>query len=170
MSAKRTVGRIVTAVVVIAAIAVVGAGLDALVSPSRTCGCNDTASQSTLWTALTGASTFYVENGAFSGLSAGFGTIDTGLSAVTSAGSSTTHTVSIASGSHWVVITDYAPGPQQCWVIADLRKHEPDPVLGETTPGTYFGVIHHSPGGSACAAARSLPVVMQTGQFPQGRQ
>src|SRR5271165_7569695 len=64
---------------------------------SVTKSANDTAAQSNLQTALTGAKTYYTENNqTYTGVYGGFGAIDTGLSAVTAAAPSTgPHVISL---------------------------------------------------------------------------
>jgi type IV pilus assembly protein PilA len=89
---------------------------------SVTKSANDTAAQSNLQTALTGAKTYYTENNqTYTGVFGGFGAIDTGLSAITGTAASTgPHVISMdaASGS-LVVMVAWAAGTQNCWGIID---------------------------------------------------
>ena|SRR5271166_3696131 len=92
---------------------------------SVTKSANDTAAQSNLQTALTGAKTYYTENNqTYTGVYGGFGAIDTGLSAVTAAAPSTgPHVISLNGsttfGGSVVVMVAWAAGTQNCWGIVD---------------------------------------------------
>jgi len=92
---------------------------------SVTRSANDTAAQSNLQTALTGAKTYYTENNqTYTGVYGGFAAIDTGLSEVSggaaNVASTGPHVMSIdsASGSE-IVITALANGTNNCWGIID---------------------------------------------------
>lgn len=100
---------------------------------------NDTAAQSDLQTALTGAKTYYAQNSqSYSGVVTGFGAVDTGLSVVAAAQTSTgPHVVSIASVSPTVlVMAALGKGSPNCWGVVDLTG--PSTVMGLTGPGTLY--------------------------------
>src|SRR5579862_5979027 len=82
---------------------------------------NNTAAQSNLQTALTGSKTYYTQNNqSYSGLYAGFASIDTGLSTTNGTQSGGSHTVSINTpNSAVVVLTAFSSGTNVCWGILD---------------------------------------------------
>jgi len=120
---------------------------------SVTKSANDTAAQSNLQTALTGAKAYYTQQQqSYSGVcylgncgnaaNSGFQGIDTGLSSVTASVNSTgPHVVSLdnvplKSGSLLVVVA-WAQGTQNCWGIIDSTA--PNSVDGQTNfTGTMF--------------------------------
>ena len=116
---------------------------------SVTKSANNTASQSNLQTAFTGAKTYFeAANQTYSGV---FGSktvsnitaVDTGLSFVTgSANSTTAHMVSIdtAQGGYYVELTSYSTPTKDCWGILDITSVLGAAVWGETAVGTYYGV------------------------------
>jgi len=120
---------------------------------SVTKGANNTAAQSNLQTALTGAKTFYTNsNQSFTGLTntaavntSSIQSIDTGLS-YASAGSSTgPHIIStyVVGGGTVLVLTAFANGTNDCWGILDVTSTQgaiTDGVAGSTATGTYFFV------------------------------
>jgi hypothetical protein len=123
-----------------------------VVEGQRGCSCNDTAAESNLQTALTGANMYYTQHGgSFAGLDPlSFAAIGTGLSGVFSGYSDGPHAVSIAAGHGFVVMTTFKLGVGVCEGIVD------DPagalVLGSRAPRLYFD----EPGAAdtACDAAR----------------
>jgi len=134
------------------------------------------AANSNLQTALTGADTFYSGTAganSYSGLYGGNGVstitgIDTALSYVTRSGSSRPNVISLAYGRQWLVMTAYAPGVRDCWVVTDVKVHLDRPVTGQTKPGVSFGVLTSNAGGRHCTAARAVPATMQATGFPHG--
>jgi type II secretory pathway pseudopilin PulG len=148
---------------------------------STTRTANNTAAQANLQTALTGAKTFYTNEGQtyayLKGPSATVSTIqqiDTGLS-FTSGISSGQHIVSVyvGGGGDYVILTDLAVGTNDCWGIMDLSAAQNTAVQGETGIGTWFfvnlnagsancGAQSYSPSGTAMASQ-----VSATG-FPHG--
>lgn len=102
---------------------------------------NDTSAQANLYTALTGARTYYLGNGqSYANLYANFGGLDTGLSYVAqNAPSGGPHIVSIdVVNSSALVMTAYGPGTPDCWGIVDLTATHGTAVLGATQVGTLF--------------------------------
>lgn len=118
---------------------------------------NDTAAQADLQTALTGAKTFYVQNQqTYRGISAGFASIDTGVSQVTGvSASSGPRVVSMdaVTGSE-LVMAALGDGSANCWGIVDLTASGAT-VLGYSGPGTLFFEEPNTAGHltTACAAA-----------------
>jgi type IV pilus assembly protein PilA len=148
---------------------------------SVTSSANNTAAQSNLQTALTGAKTFYTEQnqsysnlcgaaqcGAASNPAVDFAAIDTGLSSVSQATQSASpHTVSIAvlnNGSE-VVLTTFATGTKDCWGIIDTTA--PATVLGTAAfTGTMYFVQVPASGASAPCGATTYKAATVTGAPP----
>ncbi|MGH9294302.1 MAG: prepilin-type N-terminal cleavage/methylation domain-containing protein [Acidimicrobiales bacterium] len=147
---------------------------------SVTKGANNTAAQSNLQTALTGADTFYTNsNQSYTGIWSGtdaqgnavsdLSAIDTGLVYETSATASTsTHEVSIDTttpttfdGSVFVAV-DYSQGTKDCWGVLDMKASNATGVLGENSTGTYFFVEPNAPTGS-CKASNFSGATLPTG-------
>ena len=144
---------------------------------------NNTAAQANLQTALTGADTFYTNsNQTYAGLDGGvagvstISAIDTGLTYVSGSATTKSNTISVntGNGGTWVVLTAYAPGTKDCWIIVDLKSVQTVAVAGLTSAqssawstGTYYGVIKN--GAAACTAATGLAGTnYQTTGFPPG--
>ncbi len=148
---------------------------------STTKTANNTAAQANLQTALTGAKTFYTNEGQtyayLKGPSAAVSTIqqiDTGLS-FTSGISTGQHLVSlfVGGGGEYVIMTNVAPGTNDCWGIMDLAQPQNTAVQGKTGTGTWF-FVNRGAGSSNCGASAYGPSgtatasqVSDTG-FPKG--
>lgn len=125
---------------------------------SVTKSANDTAAQSNLQTALTGAKTFYTQNNqTYSGVYTGFAAVDTGLSTVPVTTNSTgPHIVSLgiptagSSGSE-VAMAALASGTGNCWAIVDLTSG--GSALGFTGPGTLYAENKSASGSPAACNA-----------------
>jgi type IV pilus assembly protein PilA len=144
-------------------------------------GANSTAAESNLQTALTSAKAYYTDNTqTYSGIcgngtggciSTGFPTIDSGLSAVQGASSSTDpHAVSIASSADGttVVLVAEQSGAKNCWGIYDTTSSTATFALtGGTTftgPGTvYFFVKAPANAATVCNATAYLSGYATTG-------
>lgn len=135
---------------------------------SVTKGANNTAAQSNLQTALTGADTFYTNNNqTFTGIYGGSGVstitaIDTGLSYVSSTGNSSgPHVVSVAelNGSSFVAVA-YATGTRDCWGVLDNKAT--GSALGEAQVGTYY-FVQRNVGASSCKASSYTGSAPSTG-------
>ncbi|MGD1012625.1 MAG: prepilin-type N-terminal cleavage/methylation domain-containing protein [Acidimicrobiales bacterium] len=139
---------------------------------------NNTAAQSNLQTALTGAKTYFEQaNQTYSGVfnSSTYSSIkatDTGLSFVSgglSSPSTASNVISIyspASGAY-VVLTSYSAGTSDCWGILDATTNATS-MWGETTVGTFYGVWKGATK-TSCKANNSTPPgsISVTG-FPAG--
>ena len=142
---------------------------------STTTSANNTAAQSNLKTALTGADTFFTTAGNQSYtylLSSAGGTstitsIGTGVNYVsgsTAAGSSTgPHVVSVyvPSGGSAVVLTALAHGSWDCWGILDIKSTLGTALDNETAVGTYYFVVRNS-SASTCIAQSVSPTAANT--------
>lgn len=135
---------------------------------SVTKSANDTAAQSNLQTALTGAKAYYTQQQqSYSGVcytatcgggasNSGFQGIDTGLSSVTASNSSNgPHVVSVDNvplkNGSLLVVVGWAQGTQNCWGIIDSTA--PNSVDGQTTfTGTMFAEDANVPS-STCKAS-----------------
>ena len=148
---------------------------------------NNTAAQANLQTALTGADTYYTSNNqtyayilwptavpAVSTITA----IDTGLTYVSGSATTKSNTISIltqpAGAGGWLIMTAFAPGTKDCWVVVDLKTTLTGVVItnmpaADNVAGTYYGVVKNFTG--ACQALTSLAVLStnwsSTG-FPAG--
>jgi type IV pilus assembly protein PilA len=151
---------------------------------SVTKGANNTAAQSNLQNALTGAKTYYTDsNQTYAGLTtptaqtSDIQQIGTGLSfpATMAAASSGPHVISwnISGTPNGQVLqlAAYASGSNDCWVLVDVtgtQTSTTDGFTGSTATGDYYGVVK---GGlaSACIATVSVPTANQsTTGFPSG--
>jgi type IV pilus assembly protein PilA len=150
---------------------------------SVTKGANNTAAQSNLQNALTGAKTYYTDsNQSYQGLTTGsqgsiltsdIQQIGTGLSYVATL-STGPHVISYAvTGTNQVLtLTAWAPGSNDCWVLVDVTGAQTTATAGfaaSVGTGTYYGVLR---GGlqSACVASTvTVPAANQsTSGFPSG--
>jgi type IV pilus assembly protein PilA len=146
---------------------------------------NNTAAQANLQTALTGADTYYTSNNqTYAGLYGGGSTvsgitaIDTGLTYVSGSATTKSNTISIltqpAGVGGWLIMTAFAPGTKDCWVVVDLKTTLTGVLItnmpaADNVAGTYYGVIKNFTG--SCQASTSLAVLSgnwsSTG-FPAG--
>jgi len=119
---------------------------------SVTKGANNTAAQSNLQTALTGAKTYYTNsNQSFTGLTNSASTttssiqqIDTGLSYASNGSSTGPHVVStnVSGGGTVLVLAAFANGTNDCWGILDITATQAAAVMGiSLNTGTYFWVV-----------------------------
>jgi len=142
---------------------------------STTTSANNTAAQSNLKTALTGADTFFTTTGnqsyAFLDSTAGgtstITSIGTGVNYVsgnTAAASSTgPHVVSVyvPSGGNAVVLAALAHGSWDCWGILDIKSALSSALDNETAVGTYYFVVRNS-SASSCIAQSLSPAAADT--------
>jgi type IV pilus assembly protein PilA len=127
----------------------------------------NTAAESNLQTALTGADTYYTSNsGSYSGINTSGGAVSdiaqegTGLSYVTGTASSTAAgVVSLykpASNNNNIVLAAYASGNSYCYFIADQKSagglFSASAGGASTAVGTYYGYAKVA-GASACTAS-----------------
>jgi hypothetical protein len=122
----------------------------------------DTAAESNLQTALTGAKAYYTNaNQTYTGIltpstsTSDLQSIDTGLGYVDGTASSGPHEISVAvldNGSS-IVLTAWAPGAHNCWGILDVTAsgRTIDGIRGSSSFGTFFFVTHNS-SSQNCAA------------------
>ncbi|MGH9171791.1 MAG: prepilin-type N-terminal cleavage/methylation domain-containing protein [Acidimicrobiales bacterium] len=145
---------------------------------SITKGANDTAAQSNLQTALTGAKAFYTDgNQSYSGIMTAAGTtssitqVDTGVSYTSTSFSNGPHVVSIGIDNSGTAITmvALANGTHNCWGIYDntaVSSTSSGPT-GATAVGTYFFVLPHVATGGCTAAAGDAATSVSTTGFPK---
>lgn len=134
---------------------------------------SNTAAQSNLQTALTGADTYYTNAGqTFAGIldkssPSSIYAIDTGLAYVASPEpSSSAHVISTEAGTSSVVMTAWAPGTRRCWGIARVTSKPSSPLLGAfTTPGTYF-FVSQSRSEQACTPTSVTAPAYSNDGFP----
>jgi type IV pilus assembly protein PilA len=141
---------------------------------SVTKSANNTAAQSNLQTAFTGAKTYFeAANQTYTGI---FGSstvsninqVDTGLQFVTgSVNSSASNQISITTGNVYVALTSYSGPTKDCWGILDITATLGTAVWGQTLVGTYFGVLKNSTAG-ACKATATTFTGLVTNGFPHG--
>ena len=140
---------------------------------------NNTAAQANLQTALTGADTYYTNsNQTYVGLYGGttysnISAIDTGLTYVSGSATTKSNTISVNTGGSggWLVMTAWAPGTKDCWIVVDLKTTLTAAVAGLPNTmwatGTYYGVIKNT--ALPCTAATGLAGAnYQTTGFPTG--
>jgi hypothetical protein len=132
-------------------------------SPAN-CKCGGTAALANLQTALQGASTFYADNGSYSGIYGGrdistITGIDVGLTFVSGQPSTASNVISLATKPRggWLVLAAYATSPHDCFIVVDLRAEQTRPIAGESdkAPGVYYGVIR-STNTATCNASASM--------------
>lgn len=148
---------------------------------SVTKGANSTAAQSNLQTALTGADTYYTNaSQSYSNLlqpgqasASTLTQVDTGLTYVSAAASTGTHTVSVAvlASGQALMLTAWAPGQNDCWGILDIKSTQTTAIEKETAVGTYYFVSRNpTTGSAACQAASNLAISgsPSSTKFPAG--
>ena len=141
---------------------------------SVTKSANNTAAQSNLQTAFTGAKTYFeAANQTYTGI---FGSttvsninqVDTGLQFVTgSVNSSASNQISITTGNVYVALTSFSAPTKDCWGILDITATLGTAVWGQTAVGTYFGVLRNSTAGACKATSTSFTGLVMNG-FPHG--
>ncbi|MGA8681516.1 MAG: prepilin-type N-terminal cleavage/methylation domain-containing protein [Acidimicrobiales bacterium] len=145
---------------------------------SVTHGATNTAAQSNLQNALTGAKVYFTDtNQSYVGIETqGTGTSDiyqigTGLSWVSSGVSSNgPHVISasvigVPAGSA-LELSAFANGTSDCWFILDITSNQTAAIDGETTAGTYFGVTKAS--STTTCKATAAPTTLSSSAFPPG--
>ena len=142
---------------------------------SVTKSANNTAAQSNLQTAFTGAKTYFeAANQTYTGI---FGSntvsninqVDTGLQFVSgTAGSTASNQISITTGNVYVALTSFSGPTKDCWGILDITATlSGSGVWGQTAVGTYFGVLKNSTAGACKATTTTFTGLVQNG-FPHG--
>jgi len=136
---------------------------------SVTKGANNTAAQSNLQTALTGAKTYYTEsNQSFVGLTTGnqngtatssIQSIDTGLSYISGGVSSVPHVISVqtnAAGTD-LALTAWSNGTRDCWGILEVTSAGTtiDAITSSANVGTYF-FVNRATTSTNCNASQYL--------------
>jgi type IV pilus assembly protein PilA len=144
-------------------------------------GANNTAAQSNLQTALTGAKAFYTNNNQSYGTSAQLVTGEQGV------GTGLTYQTAVSTGNGIIsvaatgdatgaLLTNYSPGTTDCWGILDLTSTQGTAILGQTAVGTYFWV-QKSATPTTCSATTDLGLTaaftgnagtVQSNGFPTG--
>ena len=152
---------------------------------SVTSSANNTAVQSNLQTALTGAKTYFTEaNQSYVGIlngttgSSSIQQIDTDVHFVTGTSSSTGSTVvSLAEAQtgavagQYLALTGFSIGTHECWGILDITASlGSNTYWGEAAMGTYYGVVENSSATSCDAATTALfgSGTLDTMGFPDG--
>lgn len=141
---------------------------------SVTKGANNTAAQSNLTTALTGADTYYTQNtqsyqyiDSSSASVSNISAIDTGLNYVSGSASTADNTISlkVSSDDQQVILATYSKGTGICFGIVDNKSVEASPT-GATTVGTFYG--RKTEAASACNAGTSAAGITNwaSGGFP----
>jgi type IV pilus assembly protein PilA len=146
---------------------------------SVTKGANNTASQSNLQNALTGAKTYYTDsNQTYTGLlsvppvagTSNLQQIGTGLSYVATA-STGSHVISYVIGGGTVAgseltLAAFSPGSNDCWMLLDNTSTNTAVAgwTGSAQSGTYYGVVHNATPVSCIATA--TPTTTSTTGFP----
>jgi type IV pilus assembly protein PilA len=143
---------------------------------SVTKSANNTAAQSNLQTAFTGAKTYFeAANQTYSGINgpstgpvSTINQVDTGLQFVSgTAGSTASNQISITTGNVYVALTSFSGPTKDCWGILDITATLSTAVWGQTLVGTYFGVLKNSTAGACKATTTSFTGLVQNG-FPAG--
>jgi type IV pilus assembly protein PilA len=152
---------------------------------STTQSANNTAAQSNLKAALTGADAFYANFGQqtyagidySSGGSSTISAIGTGITYVSGSTASYSSTgpqvvslsVPNSSGGGALVLTALARGSLDCWGLVDVKSTLGTAVDHETVPGTYYFVVKNS-SVTTCNAQSVAPTVanMSSTAFPHG--
>jgi type IV pilus assembly protein PilA len=143
---------------------------------SVTKSANNTAAQSNLQTAFTGAKTYFeAANQTYTGIYGGttvsnITKVDTGLSFVTgSTSSSASNNISVnqPNGST-LTMTAYSAPTKDCWGILDLTAPAGTAVWGETAIGTYYAVWKGAVGGACKATSTTAPSNISANGFPAG--
>jgi type IV pilus assembly protein PilA len=150
---------------------------------SVTKGANNTAAQSNLQTALTGAKTYYTNsNQTFTGMTnsasattSSIQSIDTGLSYASGGVSTGPHLVSTAvidNGTALIMVA-FANGTNDCWGIVDVTATEAAAavtgIAGSTATGTYFFVDRNLTTSATCIAGAGITVSASSATgYPHG--
>jgi type IV pilus assembly protein PilA len=144
---------------------------------SVTKSANNTAAQSNLQTAFTGAKTYFeAANQTYTGIEtstaySNIKQVDTGLSFVTNTSASTTsNVVSVYSGGTDVVLVSFSAPTKDCWGIEDVTAAGSTKWSnGGTAIGTYFGVVRATTSSNCVANTFAPPAAnITTSGFPHG--
>jgi type IV pilus assembly protein PilA len=149
---------------------------------SVTKSANNTAAQSNLQTALTGAKTYYEQaNQTYMGIlgstsESNITQVDTGLTFVTgSTPSSAPNMVSMSAplAGTYVVLVTFSKGTLDCWGILDVTAPQSAAIWTgssiTSSVGTYYGVVKSS-SATSCEASNFTPPATQvlSSGFPTG--
>jgi type IV pilus assembly protein PilA len=148
---------------------------------SVTRGANNSASESNLQTALTGAKVYFTNGGqSYTGVNLPGGPasdiqqIDTGLS-FTSATSVGPHLVSFytptsgAAAGKYLILTAFAKGTNDCWGILDIPAQLATPIQGQSAPSTTFFVERNQAANCSAATYATTAATATSNQgFPPG--
>lgn len=146
---------------------------------SVTKSANNTAAQSNLQTALTGAKTYFeANNQSYSLIDMSTATVsnisavDTGLKFVTNTNSSANNIVDVyvptGGGGGAIALASYSPGTKDCWGILDITSVQGTAVWTETAVGTYYIVVKALSSATSCNAKTLTPTTISTTGFPSG--
>ncbi len=138
---------------------------------------NNTAAQSNLQTALTGAKTYFeAANQTYIGVDGGnaavsnISQVDTGLafytSTVPSAASNQISINGAVNGGSDLVLEAYSAGTKECWGIEDNTAAGGTPTFGTATVGTTYAVWRTGESATTCKATQGTPTATGTTGFP----
>ena len=140
---------------------------------SVTKSANNTAAQSNLQTAITGAKTYFeAANQTYTGI---FGStavsnikqVDTGLQFVTgTTNSSASNVISIATGNVYVALVSFSAPTKDCWGILDITATLGAAKWSQAAVGTYFAVLKNTT--AANCLPGMTPTTVSTTKFPAG--
>jgi type IV pilus assembly protein PilA len=142
---------------------------------SVTKSANNTAAQSNLQTAFTGAKTYFeAANQTYTNIEvpSSYSTIlqvDTGLSFVTKTAASTaSNVVSVYTNGSDVVLTAFSAPTKDCWGILDNTAAGGTAIwTGYTAVGTFYGVLKNTTSAN-CKAASYAPGTILSSGYPAG--
>lgn len=142
---------------------------------SVTKSANNTAAQSNLQTAFTGAKTYFeAANQTYTGIAgstsvSNINQVDTGLSFVTGSTASTTaHQISLyQANGYYIVLTAYSAPTKDCWGIEDITGSG-TAKWGESAVGTYYGVWKGGSASACTASNATAPNTISSSGFPSG--
>ncbi len=139
---------------------------------------NNTAAQSNLQTALTGAKTYYeANNQTYTALDTSNATVsnisqvDTGLQYVSAAKSTATNVISVyVKNGNVVELLAWSKGTNECWGILDQTAAQASGLWGSGTAGvgTYYGILKPSTSAQCTASSTWTPTSFLTTGFPTG--
>ena len=143
---------------------------------SVTKSANNTAAQSNLQTALTGAKTYFEQanqtyyqiNTAGSPYST-ISQVDTGLTYYTGSTASTASnqiSLNTANGSADVILAAYSAGTKECWAVEDNTASGGTPMFGSAIVGTTYAVWRTGQSPTTCKGTQTTPSAISTTGFP----
>jgi len=144
---------------------------------SVTKSANNTAAQSNLQTALTGAKTYFESanqtytfvNGGGTGAVSSITQIDTGLvyySKTVPSTASNQISVNVVNTGSDIILAAYSTGTKECWAIEDNTAPGGTPVFGAATVGTTYAVWKTGQSATTCTGSQTLPTSVSTTGFP----